>query len=126
MSKADEYAALRAEGLTYQEIAARCGCSRQNVSQTLSKQNLSQFRTLSKDRVHYDGLRDWLNENRVSVPELIRRLYGRNHRGYVMLRVRSILRGEVELKQTEIDSFRNMTGLTYEQLFCNREEDGHV
>ena len=125
MRKVDLYEDMRADGMTYQEIAKACGCSRQNVSQTLARYRVSRFRAFTKDRCCWDGLREWLNDNRISLQELIRRRYGRNHTGSIADTIRRQLNGERPLKKTDIDFFRELTGLTYEQLFCSQEdEDG--
>lgn len=121
MRKVDLYEEMRADGMTYQEIADACGCSHQNVSQTLARYRASQFRAFTKDRCCWDGLLEWLNDNRISLQELIRRRYGRNHTGSVGDTLRRQLKGERPLKKTDIDFFRELTGLTYEQLFCSQE-----
>ena len=123
MKKVEMYEDMRAEGMTYQEIAKACGCSYQNVSQVLARYNANQFRAFTKKRCCWDGLRDWLNDNRISLQELIRRRMGRNHTGSVADTLRRQLRGEQPLKMEDIDFFRELTGLTYEELFCSQEED---
>lgn len=122
MKKWQEYAELRAEGLTYREIADRCGCSLQNVNAMLAKRQESRFRPLGKDRVVYDGLRNWMNENHMTVSEMVRQFYG--HSSTNRWKMDAMLRGE-SLRKKDIDFFRNLTGMTYEQLFCSQEgEDG--
>ena len=122
MSKADVYESMRADGMTYQEIAKACGCSYQNVSQTLARFKKSQFRPIGKSRCCWDGLRKWMNENRVSNAELIRRKFGRNHTGTEAEKLRLQLRGKRPLKKDDIDFLRGLTGLSYEQLFCSQED----
>lgn len=121
MRKVDLYEEMRADGMTYQEIADACGCTHQNVSQTLARYRVSSFRAFTKDRCCWDGLRNWLNDNKISLQELIRRKYGRNHTGSIYDRMHRQLRGEQPLRMVDIDFFRELTGLTYEQLFCSQE-----
>lgn len=122
MSTVQEYAAMRAEGMSYMEIAARCGCSYQNVAQMLARRDMGKFRPFSKERCCYDGLRNWLNENQVCAMEIIRRRYGHNLNGSTKDSFRMKLNGQREIKKSDIDFFRELTGLTYEQLFCDQEE----
>ena len=118
------FESLRAEGMTYKQIAERCGCSYQNVMQMMAKYKASQFRALTKERCIWDGLRNWLNENKMSNSELIRKRYGRNHVGQVAETLRRQMKGERQLKKDDIDFFRELTGLTYEELFCSNEKAG--
>ena len=108
MDKVAVYEAMRAEGKTYEEIAKACGCSYQNVCQTLARYNANRFRPLSEERCCWKGLRTWLNENKISLNELIRRKYGRNHTGYVYDRMCRQLRGERPIKKEDIDFFREI------------------
>lgn len=123
MRKVDEFESLRAEGMTYKQIAARCGCSYQNVAQMMAKYEADKFMPVSKDRCIYDGLRNWMNKNRIGNSELLRKKYGRNHTGGSAAKLRCQLRGEQPLKKDDIDFFRELTGLTYEELFCDVETD---
>ena len=102
-------------GMTYRQIAAEFGISHQRVVQIIgnSKENL--FRAVSKKRCVYSGLRKWLNDNKVSVCELTRRLYG-NACGENLNRTRGRLKGNVELTKTYIDKLLKITGLTYEEM----------
>ena len=125
MRKVDVYEDMRADGMTYQEIAKACGCSYQNVSQTLARYNAERFRAFTKERCCWDGLRKWLNDHRIGTMELIRRRYGRNLSGNSGEALRGKMKGDRPLKKADIDFFRELTGLTYEQLFCSQEdEDG--
>lgn len=121
MSKADVYASMRADGMTYKEIAKACGCSYQNVAQTMARYKVERFRLISKEQCCWDGLRKWMNDNKVGNSELIRRRYGRNHNGSEMEKLRLQLKGKRILKKDDIDFLRGLTGLSYEQLFCSQE-----
>lgn len=117
MSKADEYAALRAQGMTYQQIADRYGCSYQNIAQALAGSMCSRFRPISQERVVFDGLRGWMNENRCGTMELLKRVHGKYVNGSTGSAFREKLRGNTEFKKSDIDAIIRVTGRTYEELF---------
>ena len=102
-------------GMSYKQIAEKFGLSYQRVQQILggSKENL--FRGFTKERCIYSGLRKWLNDNKVSICELTRRLYGNNCSGNIN-RTRGMIKGKPELTKTYIDKLLKITGLTYEEL----------
>lgn len=122
--KAEEYEALRQEGYTYKEIADKVGCSRQNIQDVLARYNASQFKGFSKDRCVYDGLRKWLNENKCSLAELLRRIYGMNVSSPTHTRWASLLRGEHRFTMPDIDAVIDVVGLTYEELFRTEADNG--
>ena len=117
MRRVDEFESLRAEGMTYKQIAALCGCSYQNVAQMMAKYDADKFMPVSKNRCIYDGLRNWMNKNRVGNSEIIRMRNGQYTSGNAAAKLRRQLRGEQLLKKDDIDFFRELTGLTYEELF---------
>lgn len=116
MSTFEEKAALRAQGYSYREIAERLNISRQAVAQSLAKSQAYAFRGITSDRCVYYGLRKWMNENKVSVAELCRRMgYKANSNNYAFIS-RSI-GGKSEMRKRDIDKIIRITGLTYEYLF---------
>ena len=117
MSKAEEMEALRAQGLTYREIADKFGCSYQNVAQQLRGSYHSAFRGVNKEKVVFDGLREWMNDNRIGMMELMKRFHGHFIGGNSATNLRDKLRGIRELKKRDIDDLIRITGLTYEELF---------
>jgi transcriptional regulator with XRE-family HTH domain len=107
--------ALRDKGLKYKEIAEIMGVSHQCVAHMCGKYNPSHFRMFS-DAVVYPNLRKWLNENKVSVMELIRRC------GYVPHteehnRFTSWMYGKNDPSKRTIDACLKVTGMKYEELF---------
>ena len=122
VKRLEEYESLRKAGLGYREIAKIYGCTYQNISQYLAKENRSLFKGFTTERCVYPGLRNWLNENQCTVPELIRKVYGYNLGGSTSERYRRLLRGETLFNMKEIDALIAITGLTYEVLFA-READ---
>ena len=106
---------LRAKGLKYKEIAEIMGVSFQCVANMCGKSNPSHFQIIS-DKVVYPNLRKWLNENKVSMSEFIRRCghvpYGQGHARY-----RSWMYGENDPSKRIIDRCLEVTGMKYEELF---------
>ena len=76
MNRAEEFSALRQQGLTYQEIADKYGVSYQAVAQQLRGSYHSCFRGVGKDKVVFDGQRHWMNDNEVGMMELMHRVHG--------------------------------------------------
>ena len=65
--------------------------------------------SLSKNKVKYVGLRDWMIENCVTVAELERRCGN--------LRMLASLTGKSNPSKYTIDAILQVTGLTYEECF---------
>lgn len=103
-------------GMTYDEVAKIVGLSRQRVYQLIGRADTKLFRHIDADRCVYVGIRDWLNENKVSVSELTRRMYGNFHTEN-QNRVSSMLRGSEKITKYQIDKILKATGLTYENAF---------
>lgn len=102
--------------MTYREIAAKHGVSYQNVAQACAKMRKDYFKPYSPEDVVYPKLRRWLNENRVSRAELLRRMqfgWGYSYQARVSL----WFRGESFPQKETIDKILEVTGLTYEELF---------
>lgn len=102
--------------MTYAEIADTLGISKQAVARALAKGNPSYFQFISPKACVYTGLRKWMNANKVSMSELIRRCGLQAHPESVE-RYRNQLSGRTDLKKHMIDKILKVTGLTYEQAF---------
>ena len=116
MATYEEKLALREQGLAHQQIADILGVSRQAVAQTLGREGKGHFRIIKKDSCIYKGLRDWMNSNRVTRQEFVRRM------GFVTApstheKFGDAMRGEVDLRKEWIDRILLVTGLTYEECF---------
>ncbi len=116
MSSMEEKFELREQGLTYTQIAEILGISKQAVRQSLAKYNPKHFQPFNEEGCIYKGLREWLNRNKVSRTELIRRTGYLPHTTKIQ-RLSLCLKGEAEFKKCEIDDILAVTGLTYEQAF---------
>ena len=115
MSKYEEMKMLREQGMTHQQIADACGVSIRYVSQVLAEYDPRYFHPFSKRRCIYINLRKWLNNNKVSVTELVRRT-GRVPYAGTTLRMRERLRGDIKWSDREIERFCDVTGLTAKKL----------
>lgn len=117
MQRWEVYAAMRGEGMTYAEIARRCGVTHQCVAQALAKRSIGHFRPYRPEECVYDGLREWMNRERVSKSDIARIFYGKPYMGsswHSKLKGKLVGRG---FKMWEIDKLIDASGLTYEQLF---------
>lgn len=119
-TRTELYLSMRDEGLTYREIAARCGVTYQAVAQVCAQSRASQFRKIRPENCIYPALREWMNENYVSRAELYRRMHGVPCIGRAPYVLRDRLTGVSMWRMDEINRLLDITGMTYEQLF--REE----
>ena len=106
----------RAAGMTYAEIGAKYGVSRQRVGQICGKWNKYYFKVIKRDGCVYVNLRNWMNENSISRNELARKM-GLDPTGETMARLRSYLTGRNNPPKTYIDRLITVTGMNYETLF---------
>ena len=116
MGKKQQAIALREIGYTYEEIGKALGCSRQYICQLIGKGNPQRFQYIKKEDCAYPKLAEWMNKNKVSRSEFVRRM-GLQSLPENIIRFSRILRGEIELKKKEIDRMLKITGMTYEELF---------
>lgn len=110
---------LRECGLTYKEIGEVTGTSKQRVFQLIGKNDKARFKPITEEQCIYDGLRNWMNENRISRAELVRMMYGTLHSS-CLDRLRGWLKG-TEMTMYSINKILAVTGLTYEQAFLRRK-----
>lgn len=114
--RTDLYKEERAKGMTYREIAEKHGVTYQAVACALGKSDAAKFRPWTKDRCIYPNLRNWLNENKVSLKEFVRRTdavsSGRNLCSYS-----AYFSGKHYPQKAVIDKILEVTGLTYEKLW---------
>jgi hypothetical protein len=115
-SRTDLYRVERDKGKTYREIAEMYCITYQAVTIACAKAQDSKFRAWTKDRCIYPNLRNWLNENRVSMKEFKRRMDNfpvGNAEGVL----RAYFRGEAYPQKKTIDKMLEVTGLTYEKFW---------
>lgn len=115
MTRREQILADREAGMTYAQIAKKNGVSYQYVGQLCGKYNPHQFRVHGENHV-YINLRNWMNENKISNKELVRRMnmipYGRTD-----ATVHDWLVGRTDPPKWAIDKLIEVTGMPYEVLF---------
>lgn len=108
-------------GLTYREIGEVAGLTKQRVFQIIGNQDRSKFRRITKEQCVFDGLRKYLNENRISIVGLTRKMYGDMNGAYNTLKYTLKSKGSL-LTMPKINRILSATGLTYEQAFLSQED----
>lgn len=107
---------LRNKGFSYEEIGKIMGISHQRVHQIIGKGNKALFRPIKPTGCVFDGIRQWMNENQISISELVRIIYG-NTCPENYNRIRSYLTARNDIRKTLIDKILSITNLTYEEAF---------
>ena len=120
MTKFELYRAERNKGLTYREIAKKYGVSYQCVAQACAKSNPRAFQFHKETEIIYPNLRKWMNDNKISTSELVRRLGFCSYSNSVNM-FRSYLKGKNHFRKPTIDKLIEVTGLPYEELFKESE-----
>lgn len=115
-AKISNMKSLHEKGFNYEEIGRKYGVSKQRVHQLISTTDTRYFRYITKEKCIYESIRKWMNENKVSIGELTRRIYG-NKDPSNFTRTRDRLNGKIELSKTYIDKLLSTTNLTYEEAF---------
>ena len=109
------------EGKTYEEIGNKFGITKQRVYSYLGKRKDCLFRTIKPEQCIYKGIRNWMNENRISFSELPRLIYGHSNPNQ-RLQVKERLNGSVNFRKDFIDQVLRLTNLTYEVAFDKSKE----
>lgn len=116
MKKYELYRHERDNGLTHSQIAKKYGISRQRVAQVCGKYTPTSFIAITEEQCVYPKWRAWMNDNKVSRAELIRRM-GNVASEKSFERLSSYMRGVNHPTKATIDKLLAATGLTYEELF---------
>ena len=111
----EEMLEMKKNGMTYQQIGDVFGLSRQRVFAIIGGTVKHLHRPITKEQCVYDGLRNWLNENKISRTYFCRMCNGIFHGG-AYARFKYALMGANITKQT-IDRILSVTGLSYEVAF---------
>lgn len=117
--RADLYIAAREQGMTYAQIAEKYGVSKQTVGQVCGKAQPYMFRAVTENCV-YPNLRRWMNDNKVSIKELLR-MMGKTPYVNTCKNMSGYLRGENDPPKVIIDDMLKATGLTYEEMFYRED-----
>lgn len=117
-SKKEAMIAMRQQGMKYSDIAELLGCSRQYVAEVCGKANVAHFRLCNSI---YPNLQRWINENKVSKFELLRRI-GYTTSSPNVDKIGRIIRGKTKPTKDYIDRLIKVTGMPYEVLFAEMED----
>lgn len=113
---------LRMQGLTFAEIGRRLGVSRQRIAQCCAGMDTEATKWACHkedlDCIIYTGLKKWMLENKVSIPEMMRRI-GLDTGSRRSEHFKNRLKGTTQLSITEIKKILAVTGGTFEQMFTN-------
>ena len=123
MKKYELYREERAKGLTYKQIAEKYGVTKQNVAQCCGEHNPKHFRFWTDEMCVYPNVRNWLNKNKMTKAELLRRLGVKPHQQTHNV-LRNYLLGITFPSKQKIDKLLSVTGLTYEQFFAKEGQAG--
>lgn len=112
----------REAGMTCREIAEKCGVSHQRVQAVVGKYSPAHFQYITERGCIYPNLRTWMNTNKVSRSELVRRMgleaYPNN-----IVNLSSVIVGKTSPRKAYIDRMLQATGMTYETLFYTEKQE---
>lgn len=111
----------RLTGLSCQQVANKHGVSRQYVSQCCVGVFPKYFHKATKEGCVYRNLRKFINENRITKTELVRRC-GLTAHGSNLEYLERFMKGQGDPRKSYIDRLLKVTGLSYEELFSKEEE----
>ena len=112
---------MHIQGLSYVEIGQKMGISRQRVFQIIGDVRKGSHRTITEKECVYVGIRNWMNENKISRTALLRKIYGTIHSDQYHS-LKSALKGS-NCSKYVIDNILKATGLTYEEAFKKDGDD---
>ena len=112
---------MRQQGMTYAEIGQTMGVSKQRVFNLIGGTSESKHRLITEKDCVYVGIRNWMNENKISRTMMTRLVYGTYH-PEKYARFRNVLKG-VDCHKHNIDKILKVTGLTYEEAFKLEEAE---
>ena len=120
---------MRKSGATYQEIADKCGTSKQAVYSRLRyyvrKVNGIRGKGFDINQIPYQGLYDWFNENMgESVSSLCEQVFGTNNKNH-LYKFKYFMLGkhDSQFKVAHIKRLCEVTGKSFEELFKRRDEE---
>lgn len=119
-----EAVSLRLDGKSLEYIGDALGCTRQNISQFFKSLHRGDGRRrgapLKVEQWKYPALAEWLNEKRMSIPELAANL------GIKPCTIRRWFRGGTGIpywRKAVIEKICDFTGISEEELLRKREGD---
>ena len=107
---------MREDGYTLQEIGDCFSVSREYVRQLLGNRSYSGTLKKKISKIPYIGLRDHIDDNKLSLAELCRKIDWNEYPGSQSC-FSEYLRGNHEMKMWMIDKLIEITNIPYENLF---------
>lgn len=107
---------MHEDGKTYQEIGDMFGVSRQRIFQMIGGGDVKFFRKITPSQCIYKGIRKYMNDNKVSMMEMSRKVYGNTSPNNYQ-KTKGWLNGSLEIAKGRIDKLLAVTGLSYEVAF---------
>ena len=107
---------LEAQGYKRQQIADIVGYTRQRVVQILGPKEKGYFKPITENGCIYPNWRKWMNDNKISVPELTGML-GMEACENNWRQVKRWMRGTNYPLQFMSEKLMEITGLSFEDLF---------
>lgn len=116
LKRAELFREARAKGMTYEQIGEQYGVSTSSAAKVCGKDGDARFRAWTSERCIYINIRNWMNENRVSLSDMVRIAEGQLTEAS-RNRYSTYMRGGIFPQKRTIDRWIAITGLTYEQLW---------
>lgn len=121
MSKAEQFLAARELGFTHSQIAKMHGVSRQYVAAVVGKYRPESFKIVAENQCVYPGWRKWMNDNKISRSELVRRM-GNKSEPSAIKRLSDYMRGDAWPSRPVIMKLLSATGLSFQEMFSREGE----
>ena len=104
----------RAAGMTYAEIGAKYGVSRQRIGQVYKRYNKYNFKAIKACGCVYINVRDWMNKNSIDRTELLQLIYESQNEPTTaeLHRMYNILLGRAAMPNEMTCRIAKITGLT--------------
>lgn len=115
-ARKQEMLRLYESGMTMDKIGEKFGVSRQRVFQIIGGNTMRHHSAVTPTKCIYIGLRNWLNDNDVSIMGMTRKMYGNSSPANYQ-HTKCVLNGKNNMRKFDIDKIIKITGLTYEKLF---------
>lgn len=118
--KSELYIRERENGMSVTDIAKRYGVSYQAVLHATAKTGTKYFKNYTAERCVYPNLRQWLNDNKITINEFARRM-GLAQGGGSSSRIIGYFNGRNYPQKETIDKMIEVTGLSYEEMFYRED-----
>lgn len=111
---------MRKEGFSFRAIAKEIGYTPQNICHQLMTLGIERGVVKNIKTIIYKGLANWMIENEISINALSLKIYDKYYNAKCDVLAKK-LRGERNLYIGEIKKILEVTGMTFEECFEERE-----